>query len=260
MNSFGLEGKVSAPAIVRTNPLLRKYDEEFTRRSGRPACVEEDGFFVYRELVNELVLSFWPFSWRDVLGVVQERYQGSPDSVLSVFLESCTRLLPERVLTYDLVTPELSVELWNGTDPVVVMSGSCDSLVCDSHAIVLGDAQTVYASDLTIIFSEYPVGWLRRGRLLMREGCRTLLPTPCSGTGGRNSDYVLVASELNALGFGNENKVYHPDINPVLRAAYDRALRLDPRSPTIGTEMDAILTEFRRFHYSPSIKQRGASR
>ena len=121
MKSFGLDGKVGAPAIVRENPLLRKYDQKFA-----PGCdhrpFEDD---------TRIVRSLLPFSWLDVLGVVQERYTVSANDCLSAFLRSASRTVPDRSLVYDLDTPSLTVRF----DPSgecgvrsVVFRGSCDEL------------------------------------------------------------------------------------------------------------------------------------
>lgn len=98
MKPIGLEGKVGAPAIVRENPLRAVYD----RVSSADA---------YRSLLESVwrpaLLAARPFTWKDALEVVQERYAGLDDRTLTEFLSATIRVLPDPVLTYDLDTPEL---------------------------------------------------------------------------------------------------------------------------------------------------------
>lgn len=98
MKSFGLEGKVGAPAIVKENLLLAMYDR---------FCRDNAHRFIIDSIWRPALIAARPFTWRDTLDVVRERYVGAEDTTLSEFITAAIRVLPDPVLTYDLETPEL---------------------------------------------------------------------------------------------------------------------------------------------------------
>lgn len=236
MKSLGLEGKVGAPAIVRTNPLLRKYDQKFA-----PGCwnVASDELLNADRLVVE---SFLPFTWFDALDVVRERYVGAIDRTLTTFLKACALTLPDRVFTYDLDTPELDVSLeLIGRAVTIVLSGSCRVFVCPRYAFITGDARDVWTNRCTIITGR------AEKELWIADGCCTFATvrpvTPPFFLGGsgnllaKNADRYLITGPWRSLCF---------DGDPLLRALYDCAIGIDPHSPTLDTEMEYLSKEYRR--------------
>ena len=100
MRPLGLDGVVGAPAIVRENPLFAAYDR-FAATYNVRLLVRID----YRQTL----IHAWPFTWHDVLGVVQERYAGATDTKLQEFINQSSQIIPDPVLTYDLDTPDLDI-------------------------------------------------------------------------------------------------------------------------------------------------------
>ena len=166
MRSLGLDGRVGAPAIVKQNPLFAAYDafrERHEAWSAEPPDPYCEGSCRDRRY-DDLARSFLPFSWRDVLGVVQDRYVGSQDPVLYEFLRSCSNVIPDPVLVYALETPLLSVTLgWDGENaPLGVLRGSCRSFDC-YLGLVSGETEHVTCSSAVLLSPVKEISFLRSG-------------------------------------------------------------------------------------------------
>ena len=248
MKPFGLEGKVGAPAIVRTNPLLRKYDEEFGPSDTRPSVIDR--------LIAE---SFLPFSWRDVLGVVSERYVGKADNGLTSFLRACSAVLPDRVLEYDLDTPRFDVSFeWTVRDVTRIISGSCRNLICSRYAFITGDAEDIWLDGFAII-----TGRVGQTLSILRESC--VFATVQSAQSIESPGYLGKNGVLLTKNAGNYLMNGRPitgifDDTLGLRSICDRAISIDPRSPTLHEEMEELHNEY--LHILPGLveQRRGASR
>lgn len=250
MRSLGLEGKVGASAIVRGNPLLRKYDEEFV-----PVFNAREATPVHPSIAR-VIDSFLPFSWYDVLGVVRERYAGRSDEALGAFLSACARTLPNRVFTYDLDTPHLSVILERHECTVTgVLSGSCDLFLASGGSFITGHATAVWARPMVI-------GTGNIENLLLYGGVGVLSPicAPHMDRGSRQGMGSLITPCASEYPIASRFYAFHPDNEPRLRALYDRALGTDPCSPTLPEEMRDLHNEYLRIQSGLIAQRRGASR
>ena len=99
MKPLGLDGKVGAPAIVRSSPLLERF-------ISYADSVEREGE-VAPEKLNS-ALAGLEYRWADVLDVVSYTYPARR-GCLSKFLYHASARCIDRALVYDLDTPDLSI-------------------------------------------------------------------------------------------------------------------------------------------------------
>lgn len=239
MKPFGLEGKVGAPAIVRTNPLLKRYDEEFA-----PGYKGRHVF--YTELI---VRSLLPFTWSDVLGVVLERYAGSADDCLSLFLTATSEAIPDRMLPYDLETPSLDV-LIPSPDPfvdrLVLFRGSCKLLTTQKSVLSLIDGRT----EMMIALGGVSV--IRSAKECFNVWPQSsVLYAPIAGTDADvvplvfvERDGVLLSSVPIDYRPGTDGVICDKDSSPDARALLDMVSRLPDDPSELLVSMVAVRDRF----------------
>ena len=210
MRPLGLDGVVGAPAIVRTNPLLRVYGDIFAPYTDSRSCLLDR---------RSAVRPFLPFSWRDVLGVVQERYMGSPDPALTAFLSACAGVLPDRVLVYDLDTPELDVNLSrDGQDPLLsVLLGSCRYFSCQ-FGLARGAIRQVASGRAAVVLSSVDTLTVARDSfVLYSPDLACAIPTRAVVSDGSvlcssaPIDYGELGARSVVRGTGDLGVLGHPD-------------------------------------------------
>ena len=170
MKSLGLDGKVSAPAIVRENPLLRVYAAYRSERNvwNLYAC-------------RALLASAAPYTWSDVLGVVVTMYPADKDILHHLIADTTPHLL-EPVLRYDLSTPELDVTVKRNhllTFQLTVWAGECRNVSVSgrrSSAILTGTIDSIQIERGVVVIDNGSFGTLK----LQRSAFGV-----CAGSGNR---------------------------------------------------------------------------
>lgn len=220
MKPLGLESKLDAPAIVRTNPLR----ELFTSYADGIAQRAVDA----TEKLND-ALARLECRWADVLDVISYAYPARR-SGLGVFLFYASARCTDRTLVYDLDTPDCTLCICRHPmlhHQTVVMSGSCEYVSvsgCRSTLIVTGEAEVIRAHDGIVVvddaaFMELDLGQSSFGVCASRktaDGAHVLLG---------ESSLLLSSTALRYRKFFHSNSaICDPTENDGFRRLYDDVL------------------------------------
>ena len=241
MRSLGLDGVVGAPAIVRTNPLLRKYDERFV-----PSCERS------QQDMNRLVGSFMPFSWRDVLDVIQKRHE-TGNLALRPFVNLSTALLPDKVLVYDLDTPSLPLSIGAGLSAppyrLVMLRGSCHILSAGPGVCPIVDGS------VGSLFTREGVAIIRKDLKylsLSELSCCLYAPTgqhdanPVLLASGKIRSALLTTAEVEYRQPSYRGSMHDPDECPDTRELCDLVLSMADDPAALLRSMRYLYDRFHR--------------
>lgn len=255
MKSLGLDGKVGAPAIVRINPLRAPFTTY--EDSGKRSFDDDD--------LSKL-LSTIRFAWSDILELIQEWYPASTSDDrsrrnLETFASCATRFLPNRLLRYDLDTPELRMtfgvspmsernDRYNNTPRIVALTGTLRDFhivgnnICGVADGPIADGRAEYS--LLIVRSSV-------SSLGVSDGVLVHAPLPDSPRSYTLSSNSLLISEslMNCHANGGTGRLSgvacSPEFHPDARAIYDRAIALADRPLDLLAASSDIRNEARYF-------------
>lgn len=255
MKPFGLEGKVGAPAIIRTNPLLALYDRAFAE------CVVGQCDW---DVIDPLLDAVSPILWDDLLGVLQSRYRGVNSSALTQFAYRASQRVPDPVLHYDLPLPmlELSIAPYRRMDRVVVSRGEVDRLNLGPkvNSIISGTVRELSMegnlsivegsiADLNIHPNSYAVAardaHLQDARLYLRLYRLVGLPDEM-----RSGPSMLVSGTRIRYRVNHIGAVCSPDESAAIRALYVRCLTVAGDPVAFLDEIPRLRRRFQRAHAS----------
>ena len=155
MRPLGLEGKVGAPAIIRENPVLKRY-RRFVRENSQTPFASWDLNGLAR--TQGEIASWGPFSWPDVVDTIGTEYSGGRNTALEYLIECASASVDDSLLLYPLDTPDMYVHLMRGKarHRIAVLQGSCAGWSCwpDVNALIRGRANRVEMSRGVVVVED----------------------------------------------------------------------------------------------------------
>lgn len=227
MKSLGLEGKVGAPAIIRTNPLCALLDRHTSLlRRSNPYWPQN----LRSSLKDQIGIVFGSSpapSWCDALETLQRNYDTERDPFMgilqNIYLYEVSTHITDPVLVYDLETPNLgvSIGLERSAPRVVVLRGVCNRLRLDAEVYGI-----IEGSSDSLCFS---AGAILRGGLAnqlhpMFDALCVLADTRTTNVPFVKLDHedALLLSKVQLQYSGVSGAVCDPAEDPRLEDLYDR--------------------------------------
>lgn len=262
MKPFGLEGKVGAPAIVRTNPLCALLDRHAAtlRRLDPSSDWLNDLHYSLKDQLGIVFASSPAPSWHDALEALQRSYDAERHPLMRIlqetYLYQVSLRVTDPVLVYDLDTPKLQVSIgreWP-TTRVAVLRGTCGHLRlgADVHGIIEGLSRELSFSTGVI---------LRGGMVNLIYPCSNAL---CAIADARTGDIPFARIDLHSAVFlsktplrysGMRGAVCDPTEDRRLKGIYDRmrSYSTDPelfleQVPLLCATSDALFPTAKQLH------------